>query len=189
MLIALRFRYFPAQNADPRAPLILWLQVSPCILDFPRLLWFVHPKGGPGASSLFGLFGEFGPITVDKDLKPQPKPFTWNAKYSLIFVDQPAGTGYSQVGSAGAVCTRRNCRIQFLYRVRVVAAGTVNNSPQGARELLEALKQFFTVFNELRSCALSRLYSLYLLIVTAEQRPVLCGWRILVSWLVKQLVI
>lgn len=36
------------QNEDTKAPLLLWLQ------------------GGPGESSLFGLFNENGPIMVDK---------------------------------------------------------------------------------------------------------------------------
>lgn len=29
-----------------------------------------------------------GPISVSNDLKPLPKPFTWNSKYAMIFVDQ-----------------------------------------------------------------------------------------------------
>lgn len=46
------FWYFPVMNKSVReTPLILWLQ------------------GGPGASSLFGLFEEIGPYTVTEDLK------------------------------------------------------------------------------------------------------------------------
>ena len=41
------------QNGDAKAPLLLWLQ------------------GGPGGSSLFGLFNENGPIMVDKTGKSQ----------------------------------------------------------------------------------------------------------------------
>ena len=36
------FWFFPAQSGDANAPVVVWLQ------------------GGPGASSLFGLFGEIG---------------------------------------------------------------------------------------------------------------------------------
>ena len=35
-------------------------------MDAPLLLWL---QGGPGGSSLFGLFNENGPILVDKDGK------------------------------------------------------------------------------------------------------------------------
>lgn len=43
--------FFPAQNGDKNAPIILWLQ------------------GGPGASSLFGLFVEVGPLSFNADGK------------------------------------------------------------------------------------------------------------------------
>ena len=44
------FWYFPAQNGDANAPLIIWLQ------------------GGPGGSSMFGLFSEMGPWSLDEVL-------------------------------------------------------------------------------------------------------------------------
>lgn len=43
--------YMIFQTNPETAPVVLWLQ------------------GGPGGSSLFGLFVENGPIMVDKDLK------------------------------------------------------------------------------------------------------------------------
>ena len=42
------FWFFPAKNGQVDSPLLVWLQ------------------GGPGASSLFGLFSENGPIRVDQ---------------------------------------------------------------------------------------------------------------------------
>lgn len=33
--------------------------------DAPILLWL---NGGPGASSLFGMFTEIGPFDIDKDM-------------------------------------------------------------------------------------------------------------------------
>lgn len=41
----------------------------------------------PAQSSMFGLFGELGPLTVNADLSLRDKPYTWNAKYAMIFVD------------------------------------------------------------------------------------------------------
>ena len=63
------FWYFPAQNGNTRAPLIMFLQ------------------GGPGASSMFGLFSEMGPYTVAADGKTLvPNPYTWNQEYSMVRV-------------------------------------------------------------------------------------------------------
>ncbi|KAI8854022.1 Alpha/Beta hydrolase protein [Chytridium lagenaria] len=78
------FWYFPAQEVskDPSAPpppLVIWLQ------------------GGPGSSSLIGLFYEMGPLSVSEDLKIGRNPDTWNKNYSMLFIDNPVGTGYSYV--------------------------------------------------------------------------------------------
>ena len=71
------FNYWPAMSGDPNAPLILWLQ------------------GGPGATSLFGNWVEIGPYGIDATGKAYARNETWNEKFSLLFIDQPVGTGYS----------------------------------------------------------------------------------------------
>eukprot|EP00823_Brevimastigomonas_motovehiculus_P004991 TRINITY_DN343_c0_g2_i1.p1 TRINITY_DN343_c0_g2~~TRINITY_DN343_c0_g2_i1.p1 ORF type:complete len:497 (+),score=111.72 TRINITY_DN343_c0_g2_i1:59-1549(+) len=106
------FWYFPVQSEKPTTdPLILWLQ------------------GGPGASSLFGLFSLNGPITVLPDMKVIPKPFSWNNKYQMLYIDQPAGTGFSFYGNN--------------------KSGIVNTEERVASEMLEFLRQFFILFPEL----------------------------------------
>ncbi|KAL7989711.1 hypothetical protein Chor_012377 [Crotalus horridus] len=73
----------PTQNFT-QLPLILWLQ------------------GGPGASSCgYGNFEEIGPL--DADLKPRNT--TWLQAASLLFVDNPVGTGYSYVNDTLAYAT------------------------------------------------------------------------------------
>ncbi|KAK2111625.1 Retinoid-inducible serine carboxypeptidase [Saguinus oedipus] len=55
--------------------------------------------GGPGGSSTgFGNFEEIGPL--DSDLKPRKT--TWLQAASLLFVDNPVGTGFSYVNNSGA---------------------------------------------------------------------------------------
>lgn len=57
-------------------------------------------NGGPGCSSLTGLFLELGPSSIDKDLNTKWNPYSWNANASVIFLDQPVNVGYSYSGQA-----------------------------------------------------------------------------------------
>ncbi|GAM28682.1 hypothetical protein SAMD00019534_118580 [Acytostelium subglobosum LB1] len=69
--------FFEAQNGNKDAPVLLWLQ------------------GGPGGSSLFGLFVENGPYSILDNLTMVPKNVTWNSEYHMLYVDNPVGTGFS----------------------------------------------------------------------------------------------
>lgn len=71
------FWTFESRNDPTNDPVILWL------------------TGGPGCSSSMGLFFELGPSSIDKDIKPVFNPYSWNNNATVIFLDQPANTGYS----------------------------------------------------------------------------------------------
>lgn len=105
------FWYFEAAQNASTAPVVLWLQ------------------GGPGASSLFGLFTENGPFYVDKDMKLAAREFSWHKDHHLIYLDNPVGTGFSFSEESG-------------YARNEVDVGV---------NLHEALQQFFTMFPDLRS--------------------------------------
>eukprot|EP00123_Amoebidium_parasiticum_P013289 comp21878_c1_seq1/m.31307 comp21878_c1_seq1/g.31307 ORF comp21878_c1_seq1/g.31307 comp21878_c1_seq1/m.31307 type:complete len:371 (-) comp21878_c1_seq1:413-1525(-) len=52
--------------------------------------------GGPGCSSEIALFYENGACIINEDRKTtRPNPFSWNSKASIIYIDQPAGVGFS----------------------------------------------------------------------------------------------
>ncbi|KAL2886377.1 Carboxypeptidase Y -like protein A [Ceratocystis lukuohia] len=72
------FYWFFESRGDPKKdPVVLWL------------------NGGPGCSSLTGLFLELGPASIDKKLKVVDNPFSWNNNASVIFLDQPVNVGFS----------------------------------------------------------------------------------------------
>ncbi|ODQ82059.1 hypothetical protein BABINDRAFT_32983 [Babjeviella inositovora NRRL Y-12698] len=78
------FYYFVESRNDP--------------LTDPVLLWI---NGGPGCSSMTGLFFELGPAKISQGLKPIHNPHSWNSNASVIFLEQPVGVGYSY--SSGSV--------------------------------------------------------------------------------------
>ncbi|CDO77361.1 hypothetical protein BN946_scf184787.g10 [Trametes cinnabarina] len=53
-------------------------------------------NGGPGCSSMIGLFQEHGPCQVAADGETTVlNPFSWNNLTNIIYIDQPIGTGFS----------------------------------------------------------------------------------------------
>lgn len=105
----LYFWYFPAFSKQRDAPVLLWLQ------------------GGPGGSSLFGLFTEMGPLIAKKDGFALRK-YHWALNHHLIFIDNPVGTGFSYTSFKKGYCTNEDCVGKGLY---------------------SAMQQFFTLFPEL----------------------------------------
>jgi hypothetical protein len=58
----------------------------------PLIAWF---NGGPGCSSLWGMFFENGPYTLNASLALLPNPNTWAGIGHMLYIDQPIGTGLS----------------------------------------------------------------------------------------------
>lgn len=59
----------------------------------PILLWL---NGGPGCSSLGGMFTELGPFEVNDDGKTLIRnEFSWNKVSNVLFLESPAGVGFS----------------------------------------------------------------------------------------------
>jgi len=58
----------------------------------PVVFW---TNGGPGCSGLLGLGTEFGPFIFEKDGILSKNPNTWNQVANILYVEQPAGVGFS----------------------------------------------------------------------------------------------
>ncbi|KAF8271692.1 Alpha/Beta hydrolase protein [Lactarius quietus] len=117
------------------------LPISPAANESKKLFfWFFPPgpqgssddiilwlNGGPGCSSLYGLLKENGPFQWGTgDAYPTQNEQSWTNLSSVIYVDQPVGTGFSQ-GMPNA-----------------------KNENDVAAQLVGFLQQFLEVFAELK---------------------------------------
>jgi vitellogenic carboxypeptidase-like protein len=108
------FWFFPAQKKSESAPVILWLQ------------------GGPGASSLYGLFMENGPVSVNAQNYLDSRQYTWTKDYNVLYIDNPVGAGFSYTN------------IDATYSC------FAKNKDDVQANLFETVRQFFSLFKELR---------------------------------------
>ena len=59
----------------------------------PVVMWLT---GGPGCSSQLALLAENGPCSIDaKSGNTTRNPYSWTSNATVMWVDQPAGTGFS----------------------------------------------------------------------------------------------
>lgn len=108
----LYFWFFPARETPADAPVLVWLQ------------------GGPGGSSLFGLFAEHGPFNVNERGHLKPRDYAWTQNHNVIYIDNPVGTGFSFTEAD---------------------EGYAKNQTDVGRDLYSAVKQFFQLFPELQN--------------------------------------
>lgn len=72
------FWFFEARNNPSTAPLVTWF------------------NGGPGCSSMIGLFQENGPCHFENGSnEPSLNPYLWNTYANMLYIDQPIGVGFS----------------------------------------------------------------------------------------------
>ncbi|CAG8499195.1 5536_t:CDS:2 [Cetraspora pellucida] len=101
------FWFFESRNSPYSSPLTLYL------------------NGGPGCSSMIGLFQEVGPCRSQSNgNSTYTNPYSWNQVSNLLFVDQPIGAGFSY------------------------GANYLKSTDQAASNLYEFLQKWFTIFTE-----------------------------------------
>jgi carboxypeptidase D len=120
--INLFFWFFQSRQDPATAPLALWL------------------NGGPGDSSLKGLFHGTGPCTVNKDSKTTTlNPWSWNNYANVLYVDQPVQAGFSydelRNGARGTTASQNAFR-------------TANTTGNAARTMWLFMQTFLAEFPE-----------------------------------------
>lgn len=91
----------------------------------PVVIWF---NGGPGCSSMLAFMQENGPLAVDDGeafIKTNPHP--WNERANMLWIESPAGVGFSLAGTENDLKT---------------------NDMVQSQDALAALKQWFGKFPE-----------------------------------------
>ncbi len=73
----IHYVYYESENNPVTDPVVFWT------------------NGGPGCSGLLGLFTEFGPWRPISGTAVARNPATWSKLVSLVFLEQPAGVGFS----------------------------------------------------------------------------------------------
>ena len=82
----IHYLFFEAQNDAENAPVLIWF------------------NGGPGCSSMLGFMQENGPFRIESGgSKFHESEFAWNRETNLLYIEQPAGVGYSYCA------TRKDC--------------------------------------------------------------------------------
>jgi len=88
------FHYlFVESQGNPKTDPLVNTDSKFIIIKFLKVLWL---NGGPGCSSLEGIFEELGPYLINKDGKTlRQNPYSWNKYASIIFLESPAWVGFS----------------------------------------------------------------------------------------------
>ena len=91
----------------------------------PVVVWF---NGGPGCSSLLGFIQEHGPFVIEDGASNiTENPFPWTKTASMLYLESPAGVGYSVANKTSDYNT---------------------NDVQQSEDAMVALQAFFAKFPE-----------------------------------------
>ncbi|KAK4784603.1 hypothetical protein SAY86_018971 [Trapa natans] len=101
-------------TVEPRAgrALFYWLIEAPLERDPARLPLVLWLNGGPGCSSVaYGASEEVGPFRVRRDGRGlYLNKYAWNREANLLFIDSPAGVGFSYSNTSSDIYTAGDSR-------------------------------------------------------------------------------
>ncbi|KAG6811952.1 hypothetical protein H0H92_005116 [Tricholoma furcatifolium] len=113
-------------NANETRELFFWFFPPGPLGSLDDIIFWTN--GGPGCSSLEGLLQENGPFSWSYgQAKPTVNEYSWTNLSSVLWVEQPVGTGFSQ------------------------GVPNIQNEDELAEQLVGFMQQFLEVFSELKN--------------------------------------
>jgi carboxypeptidase C (cathepsin A) len=135
------FWFFEARKDPENAPTSLWM------------------NGGPGSSSMFGLFVEHGPCFVHSDSNSTYlNEWSWNNEVNMLYIDQPNQVGLSYDQLSNITKNVLTGEITYLnetseipeqnatFQVGTYPSGEVSATARGSRNAAYALWHFAQTF-------------------------------------------
>lgn len=118
--------YLPIPNSQGKELFYVMVQSQNNPATDPVVLWL---NGGPGCSSMDGFLYENGPYIFNYEAgeKLRRNQYSWNTNATMVYIDSPAGVGFSVLGSESNINT---------------------SDKQTAHDSLQALIQLFRKFPE-----------------------------------------
>ncbi|CAO3608033.1 unnamed protein product [Cunninghamella blakesleeana] len=86
-------------SPETNGNLFFWMLEQEKAKTTNKLIFWLN--GGPGCSSMDGMFLENGPYRVNPDLTLSVNPGGWQDQATIVFLDQPVGTGFSYANGNG----------------------------------------------------------------------------------------
>lgn len=88
--------YIPVDAAKTRFIFYWVVESQSAPATDPLVLW---TNGGPGCSGLTGFFTENGPFRAQANGTLSMNQYAWNKVANMVFIEQPAGVGFSYITS------------------------------------------------------------------------------------------
>lgn len=117
--------FFNVTNGNGKQIHYVFVESQSNPISDPVVLWL---NGGPGCSSMEGMFYENGPFVYEEGSEVLiANDYSWNLNASLLYFEAPAGVGFSTLGDPN---------------------NTNTNDNQTASDNLDVLVQFFKAYPE-----------------------------------------